>query len=308
MPERGFYVVEIESTQLGEALLGKNAPRYVSTAALVTNLSVHFKWGRESSRVWVTRLDDAVPVADAEIEITDYCGGAPLWHGRTDHDGIASIAQSLGEPHGSGTCGHSPRPLMIGARTDDDFSFALSSWNEGIRPYDFALQTGGVWAVAIYHTVLDRPLFRAGETVSMKHFLRRHTMAGVEVAQQLPGERTIRIAHLGSGTNFDLTAKFDANGISETTWPIPHEAKLGDYQISIREGDSWHESGHFKVEQFRLPTIRATVSGPTAHTVATRRGATRSARDLPFRRQRGRPAGEGPHHGRAADTAIPGLR
>ena len=66
-----------------------DAPRYVSTAVLVTNLSVHFKWGRESSRVWVTHLDDATPVADADVEITDYCSGTSRWHGRTDRDGIA---------------------------------------------------------------------------------------------------------------------------------------------------------------------------------------------------------------------------
>ena len=60
-----------------------------------------------------------------------------------------------------------------------------------------------------------------------------------------------------------MTAEFDGNGIAETTWPIPPEAKLGDYQIEIADAASnWHESGHFKVEQFRLPTIRATVNGP----------------------------------------------
>ena len=35
---------------------------YVPTAAFVTNLSAHFKWGRESSLVWVTSLDKAEPV------------------------------------------------------------------------------------------------------------------------------------------------------------------------------------------------------------------------------------------------------
>ena len=36
-------------------------------AALVTNLSVHFKQGRESSLVWVTTLDRAEPAPGAEI-------------------------------------------------------------------------------------------------------------------------------------------------------------------------------------------------------------------------------------------------
>jgi hypothetical protein len=52
----GFYVVELASPRLGAALLkARNKPYYVQSAALVTNLAVHFKWGREISLVWVTR-------------------------------------------------------------------------------------------------------------------------------------------------------------------------------------------------------------------------------------------------------------
>ncbi len=267
LTQRGFYVVEIESKVLGAALLGKDQTRYVSTAALVTNLSVHFKWGRESSRVWVTTLDDAAPVEAVDIEVTDYCTGALRWRGRTDRDGVAAIDESLGDPHGSNDCGYSTAPLMVSARTDDDFSFALSSWNEGIRPYDFALNVGGKWNTDIVHTVLDRPLFRAGEMASMKHFLRRHTVNGVEVAESPSTARTIRITHTGSGARFEIAAAFDRNGIAETTWQIPPEAKLGEYSIEVgpaagRDTGAWHASGRFKVEQFRLPTVRATITGP----------------------------------------------
>ena len=262
LPQRGFYVVQLASRRLGEALLGSDRPRFVSTAVLVTNLAVHFKWGRESSRIWVTHLDDATPAANVDVEITDYCTGALRWHGRTDHDGIAVVAQTFGDPSGSASCSYAP-PLMISARTEDDFSFALSSWNEGIAPYDFGLDVGDKSEADIYHTVLDRALFRAGETVSMKHFLRRHIAAGVELARTLPGDRKVRITHRGSATRFEFTASFDANGIAESTWPIPPDAKLGDYSIEIYGNKYWHDSGAFKVEQFRLPTVRATVDGPS---------------------------------------------
>lgn len=54
----GLYVVEVESAVLGSSLLGETRPMFVPTVALVTNLSVHFKQGRESSLVWVTSLDN----------------------------------------------------------------------------------------------------------------------------------------------------------------------------------------------------------------------------------------------------------
>ncbi|MGG2334313.1 hypothetical protein, partial [Salmonella enterica] len=53
---KGFHVVELASPALGNALLGRNVPRYVAAGALVTDMAVHFKWGRESSLVWVTQL------------------------------------------------------------------------------------------------------------------------------------------------------------------------------------------------------------------------------------------------------------
>jgi hypothetical protein len=63
----GFHVVELASVRLGKALLGEARPRYVASAALVTDLSVHLKWGREGSLVWVTSLDAAEPMAGAEV-------------------------------------------------------------------------------------------------------------------------------------------------------------------------------------------------------------------------------------------------
>src|SRR5262249_60936262 len=73
----GLYVVELASAQLGSALLGKPATVFVPAAELVTNLSVHFKWGRESSLAWVTTLDEAKPVSGASGSIAD-CKGAAV--------------------------------------------------------------------------------------------------------------------------------------------------------------------------------------------------------------------------------------
>ena len=65
----------------------------MQTAALVTNLAVHFKWGRESSLAWVTTLDEAQPVAGAAVAVRD-CRGRVLWEGKTGADGAAPIASS----------------------------------------------------------------------------------------------------------------------------------------------------------------------------------------------------------------------
>ena len=57
----GFHVVEIASQKLGTSLLderyGASRTMYVRTSALVTNLGVHFKLGRENALAGVTTLD-----------------------------------------------------------------------------------------------------------------------------------------------------------------------------------------------------------------------------------------------------------
>jgi uncharacterized protein YfaS (alpha-2-macroglobulin family) len=280
LPERGFYVVELASPRLGQALLDENRPRYVASAALVTNMAVHFKWGREASRVWVTALDSGRPVRDAKIRISGYCSGRTLWEGDTDDDGIAAVSVSFGEPHGGSGCNEwSPEPLMVSARLDRDMSFALSGWQDGISPSDFGTPFGweGERGTYLAHTVFDRTLLRAGETVSMKHFFRQHVASGLQIPPAdlreprrppqplLPHEMVL--THSGSGQTFRLPVRFDAAGIAESSWTIPQDARLGDYQVELvrdeRDGSSSFHSGAFRVEQYRVPTMRAVIQPPS---------------------------------------------
>jgi Large extracellular alpha-helical protein len=134
-------------------------------------------------------------------------------------------------------------------------------------------------------TVFDRTLFRAGETVSMKHFVRLETSLGLVPvpADRLPTRA--KIVHRGSGQEIVLPLRWAAGGRNAlTTWNIPPAAKLGVYDVvlerdppppegasSEREDES-HErswtSGNFRVEEFRLPLVDAHVSGPKAPQVA----------------------------------------
>jgi len=263
MPRPGFYVVELASPRLGAALLGDDRPRYVATAALVTDLGIHFKWGREESLVWVTRLSDGAPVADARIAISSFKGHESYWQGSTDAQGLARVPAGKLPARADLCCDH----LFVSARAGEDLSFVDSDWSQGINPDDFQLPT--VWNAdpTIAHTVLDRALLRAGETVSMKHYLRRHTQAGLSVPEPAPTK--LRIVHAGSAQVFEQPVSFDSGGVAESRWEIPKEAKLGLYRIELQSagGGTW-SSGEFRVEQFRLPTMSALVQGPKDDQIA----------------------------------------
>ncbi|MGH8529007.1 MAG: alpha-2-macroglobulin family protein [Nevskiales bacterium] len=259
----GFYVVELASPRLGQALLGEQRPRFVMTSTLVTNMAVHFKWGRESSLVFVTSLDNAQPAADADVRVSDYCSGAELWRGRTNAQGFALITGALPEPDEYTSCtANSTHPLMVSARKDGDLSFTLTEWNRGITPSEFNLSSATWREPELAHTVLDRSLLRAGETVSMKHFLRRHTSAGFALPPAPLPEKAV-VEHLGSGQTYEMKLAFDAKGIAESRWEIPREAKLGTYQITLAGKDRSINTGSFRVEQYRVPTMQAVIQPPS---------------------------------------------
>ncbi|HRV08653.1 MAG TPA: MG2 domain-containing protein, partial [Acidobacteriota bacterium] len=262
----GFYVVEIESRLLGEALLDPPGPAFVPAAALVTDLGVHFKWGVEQSLIWVTELGSGKPAAAVEVEVTD-CSGKELWKGKTDSSGVAvpTTLPTLGE---APVCkyGRYGDGLLILARRGEDFSFSHSSWDDGIEPWRFQLP--GVWdeSLVAVHTVLDRTLLRAGETLHMKHILRRRSVEGfVSVPDEDRPEELI-IRHVGSMERYILPLSWDEGGVAQTDWQVPEAAKLGSYRLIYRrQGDNgfreWAGVG-FRVEEFRVPLMRGTLQVP----------------------------------------------
>ncbi|MEB2283756.1 MAG: hypothetical protein B6D46_15920 [Polyangiaceae bacterium UTPRO1] len=300
----GLYVIELESARLGASLLARPRPMYVPTAALVTDLAVHFKWGAEQSIVWVTTLSEARPVAGAAVTVRD-CRGGIVREATTDADGIARLAD-LPAPRALPTCRASgladPDPfdgsqtkalrelydgLLVTARSGDDVSFVHSSWNDGIEPWRYRLPDvdadGGVAA----QTILDRPLFRAGETVHMKHVFRTKRLRGFGAAAAADLPTTLSIVHVGSDEHFEQSVVFDAAGIAESTWTIPREAKLGYYEVhllnaatvqaraageagedeeyesSFAGGGDW-TAASFRVEEFRVPLMQAVLRPPAA--------------------------------------------
>ncbi|QOY92689.1 alpha-2-macroglobulin [Massilia sp. UMI-21] len=297
----GFHVVEIASPVLGQALNQKGGTAYVRSAALVTNLAAHLKRGAESSLVWVTSLDKGRPVPRAQVTVRD-CAGKQLWTGSTDADGIAHIRAEL--PRAK--CGDN---LFVSARSGEDFTFTLSSWQKGIETWRFNLQQGSLGEdTRIVATVFDRSLLRAGDTVHMKHFLRRRigtggsSLALVKAGDKTPtpgyaplGEETVEqaalparawLVHQGSGDKLALPLAWDASGQALGEWTIPPASKLGTYQVVIGN----QVAGEFRVEQFRVPTMKAVLRGPARPVVA----AASLAIDAQINYLNGGPAGKLP--------------
>ncbi|MCP5494017.1 MAG: alpha-2-macroglobulin [Leptospiraceae bacterium] len=273
LKEPGFYVVEVQSKILGKSILNKNTSMYIPAAALVTNLSVHFKWGRENTLVWVTTLSNGQPVRNANIKVMD-CKGDIIAKGKTDNFGIAypgkidrdRVKNCSWETYNNG--------VLVIAEKDNDLSFVHSSWDNGIENWRFNLTSSGNYLPYYYgqkndsliaHSILDRTLFRAGETVSMKHIIRRHTMKGMNFPNKNKLPNKLKISHSGSGQEFVLPLSWDSSGISESTWKIPKEAKLGFYNLTMYNGSknsSTMSTASFRVEEFKVPLMKGIIKPP----------------------------------------------
>ena len=261
LAEPGLHIVEAESTALGASLLEKKGSMFVRTIALVTNLAVHSKTGTGGALVWVTRLNDAGVVADANVRIRD-CKGAELGVGKTDKDGIARLtpkAQKKGE-----SC-----PMFIFAQSGDDTAFTRSDWTRGLEqwrfnlPWDYEYDGDSGVSKQAFHTILARNLLRPGETVHMKHYareLKRYGTGAPEVGK-LP--KTVSIINEGNNQRSTMPLEWSARGNAITELKMPTNAKRGQYRVEI----SGRTTGRFTVADFRLPVYKSEISIAEANVV-----------------------------------------
>lgn len=284
LKEPGFHVVEMQSPKLGTALLD-GPPMYVSTAALVTNLAVHLKKGRESSAVWVTTLDRAKPVSGAEVSLLSV-NGTVLATGKTDALGIwrtgevkYPCAWNSAERYEHDEYGSSCEVYAF-AKSGDDFSFVSSQWTRGIEEYRFNLSSEYLdanWGPVTAHAVLDRSLIQAGETLHFKTYLREYTEKGFRPfsVKRLP--KRIQIVHRASNKTFSIPFVYDEKtGTAIGEFKVPKDATLGFYEIFLTQKEKgvsqateeesdqeydWQARsvGNFVVAEYRLPMMEATV-------------------------------------------------
>ena len=280
LPKPGFHVVEIESPALGAVLTGQG-PMYVASAALVTDIAVHLKVGRESSLVWATQLSTGKPLAKAEVALFNG-KGKELHKGVTDEKGLWKLPQQLLADEATDN-DYEAREIFAFAKVGEDISFVSSRWTQGIETYRFNVANEYLnprWGPALMHSVLDRVTVQPGETVNMKHVLREHVGTGFASLKKEHLPLQVLLMHQGSQQVYALPFEWDAKtGTALNSFKVPPEAKLGTYNIYLsaspkrKEAPSdaeqgqgstyevWGDrlTGSFRVAEYRLPLVDAQV-------------------------------------------------
>ena len=262
----------------GLALVSVNSPELEYHSAQgeqqlvqVTDLAAHFKLGPKSSLVWVTRLSDGKPVADAAVTVFDMTG-ALLWAGKSNADGFAdvpgAVALKLKNPRYQWEV---PFSLVV-AQKDDDVSATASTWDTGIEAYEFGLSQGweGEKPESSGFVFTDRGIYKPGDEVFVKGVVRYRVLGELRAPAE-GSSLTVTLTDSKGEKVKTETVKVTKYGTFSMKATIAKEAPTGSYSVSANgniSGGQVDTSGSFRVEEYRAPQFRVDVESKRPSLIA----------------------------------------
>lgn len=261
LPKKGLYVVEIASPKLGEKLLETPGYFFVSSMVLVTNISLQLKAGQQNVLVWATSLDKGEPLAKVNIELYN-CDGKKLVDGITNKDGVVKFKlEKSSYINCSNKDDRQYGTLMARATLNDDMSFTLSKWDEGIESWRFQLPYHQDAQAVRYLTVFDRPIYQQKDKISFLIMARDQVEKGLIIPKGNFSDK-IMITHSGSEKSWNDKISWTDLGTAPGSFTLPEDAPLGHYSISLvnkNDKDVVTNSeyvGSFEVEAFKIPLTK----------------------------------------------------
>lgn len=216
----------------------------------VTDLGVSAKLSRFGSLVWVTRLSDGKPVANAQVSVRDR-NGAERVGAKTDSNGVATIPADRYAPIPNA---EEFQGDVLVARLGADWtahrvSDVLYSWDVS-TDYRGDLHTFGM-------VFTDRGMYRPGEIVHANVLLRTELPKGTAT----PASKQVHVTATDArgATVVDVVRTLGAFGEATLDVPIPKTAPLGGLSISVSEGDTLVAGTGVDVEEYRPAEFKVTV-------------------------------------------------
>ena len=209
-------------------------PLIRSSLVQVTNLGISVKDSPQNTLLFVTRLDNAAPVAGANVSIVKPDGSA-MWTGTTGPDGVALAPQTrLRDPRN-----WSEFAFIVTAEKDGDLAYVGSDWNDGVLPWEYGLNLDLEEAEPLLRGTVftDRGVYKLGEEVHFKAILRSNTPGGVRL---LPDGTAVFVSVRDSRNRVvdERTVKLNAWSTADWTLTVAPEGALGTYVVNaILEAD-----------------------------------------------------------------------
>lgn len=256
--EVGHLIVELSPARpLGQARM----PDYPQVSAVwlqITRIGLDAVVDAEQMHAWATTLIDGRPLADVELRLWP---SAAVAH--TDSTGTARLPlPPAGDAQASG---------RVDARLGEDIAFLpenrhYRSWGEW-RKQNRADELR-------WHVFDDRGLYKPGETVHLKGWLRvvEQRPEGGLALPSAKGPLTYKVVDSRGNTLHEGQTEFAGLGGFALDFTLPDTPNLGQASVQLRldgvEGIGSAQFHHiFQIQEFRTPEFEVSASFPAADAV-----------------------------------------
>lgn len=277
--ERGLVYLHVEAERIGD----NDQPPIAQALVQVTDLGLSVKSGPEETLVWVTSLLDHRPVSGVVVRGLE-ATGETLWTATTDERGMATGAGRREGGEGGEGVTRNTRIVVASDGTDTAF-LDLAEWRTRSEPYEFGLpyawdaRANGLRGIVF----TERGVYRAGETVHVKGYLRVERGGRLEkvdvptVALTITnplGDRALATeVTLGAVGDFQVELPLDA-AAALGSWSIDASVPARDdapvTPVATRSSaPTGNIAGTFRVEAYRPNTFEVKVGGTLGLTSAS---------------------------------------
>ncbi|MGW8250749.1 MAG: MG2 domain-containing protein, partial [Anaerolineales bacterium] len=218
---------------------------------VVSDVQVTFKLGATDVLVWTVDLDGITPRAGLPVTVYDGAGTA-LVSGETDERGLFySSISPIRDPY-------TTYYAVISQPGEADFGMALSSWSQGINPWDFNL-SGNVQPPQLKgYFYTDRPLYRPGQTVYFRGVVRQAFNGRYDMPEFSSLPMVLYHDYGQEVARFDLP--LSEFGTLNGEYSLPEDARLGNYRLAADLPDlNIPLEVYFRVAEYRKPEIEMQV-------------------------------------------------
>jgi uncharacterized protein YfaS (alpha-2-macroglobulin family) len=239
----GLLWAAVENGSPIERAKASDQPRRASIIQ-VTNLGISVKDSPQNTLIFVTRLDNAAPVAGAKVSVVTW-DNSLFWSGTTNADGVAI---GPGAPRRERSYEREDDDkenpwyrvdFLVMAEKDGDVGYVASNWNEGIDSWEFGIPYNREQAEPMLRGTVfsDRGVYRLGEEVHFKAILRENTADGIRLLKE---GTSLLISLRDSQYRLIDERTVKVNGWSSADWTVrlPQDGSLGNYSVrAILEAD-----------------------------------------------------------------------
>lgn len=212
--------------------------------------------------VWATDIASGQPMPNLPLKLYG-SEGQELGTAQTDTSGLAKFEYTPVYDYLQGVMVVSAQPNEPG------FGLSASTWNQSITPWEFNLASdSSIESEHKGYIFTDRPLYRPGDTVYFRGYVRRSNYGRYDLPQMPQVNVTFDTgyAYTGMGEEasdagqFNLTLNLDERGGFDGSFVLPAEFPVGSYGISVTNGDEWLTSVGVTVSEYRKPEFEVAVT------------------------------------------------